>query len=124
MKIIKENAKQVSGVAFSFPQMETGFIIAVVQMLRMYEYDVEVNGSLTETNFSCDVQIVIKNLTVEEQLDDSILTAAILILTENFELDNGFLSNGDYQIYIAYIGSKKNHFDYGNRRLLDNPTYI
>jgi len=111
-------------ISYGFPQMEAGFIIAVIQMLRMYEYDVEVNGSLTETDFGSDVQIVIKNPTAEQQNDESQFTAAIVILTENFDLDNGFLDNGDYQIYIANIPNKINYFDYGNRRLLVNPTYI
>lgn len=111
-------------ISYGFPQMEAGFIIAVVEMLRKFDYDVEVNGSLTKTNFGNDVQIVIKNLTVEQQSDDSIFNAAILMLTEKFVIDNGFLGNGDYQIYIANTPYKTNYFDYGNRRLLVNPTYI
>ena len=85
---MKKYFSQIYSITLAFPQMETGFIIGMIQMLRMNDYQVEVNGSLTGIDFGNDVIILIKNPPKREvtETDESQFVNVIELLNHNFNI--------------------------------------
>ena len=117
----------VHSASRAFPQMETGFIIAIIKVLRESGFKVLVRDDPNSIDFGSDVSITIE-IRSQKQKVSKVLEAATKLLIDNFDVEYTdkrlkFDGDTDRQFYIANVPYKQQYFDVGNRRLIINPTY-